>query len=93
MPNGGYSLFSSVINILLYNFKKLIFTKGIKTMVIGLRDNNGIVNTLSPLYISDIEQAAVKFLVFYISSINYIHFLFLGNMVSTITLQFPFAFC
>jgi len=33
------------------------FLVGIKTMVIGLRDNNGIVNKLSPLNISDIEQA------------------------------------
>jgi len=38
-------------------------------MVIGLRDNNGIVNRLSPLYISDIEQKAVNFLV-YNSSID-----------------------
>jgi hypothetical protein len=32
-------------------------------MVIGLRDNNGIVNKLTPLYISNIEQATVKFLI------------------------------
>jgi hypothetical protein len=32
-------------------------------MVIGLRDNNGIVNKLSPLKISDMEQATVKFLI------------------------------
>ena len=31
-------------------------------MVIGLRDNNGIVNKITPLDISDIEQATVKFL-------------------------------
>lgn len=34
-------------------------------MVIGLRDNNGIVNTLTPLAISDLEQATVKFLFSY----------------------------
>jgi hypothetical protein len=38
-------------------------------MVIGLRDNNGIVNRLSPLNISDIQQAAVNFQV-YTSSID-----------------------
>ena len=36
-----------------------MFIKGIKTMVIGLRDNNGIVNKLSPLNISEMEQATV----------------------------------
>ncbi|CAF3339487.1 unnamed protein product [Rotaria sp. Silwood1] len=33
------------------------FLVGIKTMVIGLRDNNGIVNSLAPLNIEDIEKA------------------------------------
>ncbi|CAF0725253.1 unnamed protein product [Rotaria sordida] len=33
------------------------FLVGIKTMVIGLRDNNGIVNSLTPLHITDIETA------------------------------------
>ncbi|CAF2999220.1 unnamed protein product [Rotaria socialis] len=33
------------------------FLVGIKTMVIGLRDNNGIVNSLEPLSIADIERA------------------------------------
>jgi hypothetical protein len=36
-----------------------VFIKGIRTMVIGLRDNNGIVNKISPLPISNIEQATV----------------------------------
>ena len=31
-------------------------------MVIGLRDNNGIVTELAPLNICDIEQATVMFL-------------------------------
>lgn len=30
-------------------------------MVIGLRDNNGIVNKLSPLNISHIERATVNY--------------------------------
>ncbi|CAF3736466.1 unnamed protein product [Adineta steineri] len=34
------------------------FLVGIKTMIIGLRDDNGIVNTLTPLNISQMEQAA-----------------------------------
>ncbi|CAF2705172.1 unnamed protein product [Rotaria sp. Silwood2] len=33
------------------------FLVGIKTMVIGLRDNNGIVSNLAPLNIGDIEKA------------------------------------
>jgi hypothetical protein len=46
-------------------------------MVIGLRDNNGIVNKLSPLDISDIEQATVMFLLIsftlYVFCIDRIH--------------------
>jgi hypothetical protein len=46
-------------------------------MVIGLRDNNGIVNKLSPLDISDIEQATVMFLLIsftlYVFCIDSIH--------------------
>ncbi|CAF1215856.1 unnamed protein product [Adineta ricciae] len=34
------------------------FLVGIKMMIIGLRDNNGIVNTVCPLDISSIERAA-----------------------------------
>ena len=34
--------------------------KGIRRMVIGLRDNNGIVNKITPLSISDIEQRTVN---------------------------------
>jgi hypothetical protein len=43
--------------------KKTLFIQGIKTLVIGLRDNNGIVDKLAPLDISTIEQATVKFLI------------------------------
>ena len=32
-------------------------------MAIGLRDNNGIVKKVSPLYISDLEKATVNFLI------------------------------
>ncbi|CAF4314262.1 unnamed protein product, partial [Rotaria sordida] len=38
------------------------FLVGIKTMVIGLRDNNGIVNSLARLNITDNEKATVIFL-------------------------------
>lgn len=31
-------------------------------MIIGLRDNNGIVSSLEPLNITDIERAAVIYL-------------------------------
>lgn len=37
-------------------------------MVIGLRDNNGIVNKLSPLDISELEKATVKIILFLIIS-------------------------
>jgi len=61
-----------------------MFIKGIKTMVIGLRDNNGIVNRISPLPISDIEQATVIVLIL----TQLIYFVLIAYMDSSIILQF-----
>ncbi|UJR33888.1 hypothetical protein I4U23_021309 [Adineta vaga] len=53
------------------------FLVGIKNMVIGLRDNNGIVNTLCPLDIAHIERSAdtwnrPSFFNFFLLFINYL---------------------
>jgi len=44
--------------LLIRNVKKN--KQGIRTMVIGFRDNNGMVHKISPLNISDIERTTVS---------------------------------
>lgn len=52
------------VSIASTSHEKSPFVSGIRTMIIGLRDNNGIVQKISPLNISDMEQATVKTLIF-----------------------------
>ncbi|CAF1235143.1 unnamed protein product [Rotaria sordida] len=48
---------SSITEHIELKFNIRVRMKGIRTIVIGLRDNNGIVNSLVPLNITDIEKA------------------------------------
>ena len=60
---------------------------GIRRMIIGLRDNNGIVHRISPLNISDIERATVKTLSSILEN-SLICLIWIAYMVSSIILQF-----
>ncbi|CAF2846364.1 unnamed protein product [Rotaria sp. Silwood2] len=51
----SFFLFSCIIYFEKFNI--CVRIKGIKTIVIGLRNNNGIVSSLAPLNITDIEKA------------------------------------